>query len=200
MMENGRTRTPLSFPGLGARAPILGMLDPLPHLPQRSRMLSTPSMTRRLGVPTRVIISLHLGQKPKLGGRYIDISLIYISYLVDTLYIHVAVFFLSFFLIVYLLLLHSKTQKDQKYFCCFSSFVSLSFSISLLSFKIRFVIQKSKNILLYWLFLFALVSKTRKPKNICCFFLVLYSVFRVGQPSVTPMELGFHSYHSKQHK
>jgi hypothetical protein len=46
-------------------------------------------------------------------------------------------------------LLHSKTQKDQKYFCCFSSFVSLSFSISLLSFKIRFVIQKSKNILLY---------------------------------------------------
>jgi prolipoprotein diacylglyceryltransferase len=97
-------------------------------------------------------------------------------------------------------LLHSKTQKDQKYFCCFSSFVSLSFSISLLSFKIRFVIQKSKNILLYCLFLFALVSKTRKPKNICCFFLVLYSVFRVGQPSVTPMELGFHSYHSKQHK
>lgn len=106
----------------------------------------------------------------------------------------------SFFLIVYLLLLHSKTQKDQKYFCCFSSFVSLSFSISLLSFKIRFVIQKFKNILLYCLFLFALVSKTRKPKNICCFFLVSYSVFRVGQPSVTPMELGFHSYHSKQHK
>ena len=73
MMENGRTRTPLSFPGLGARAPILGMLDPLPHLPQRSRMLSTPSMTRRLGVPTRVIISLHLGQNPKLGGRYTDV-------------------------------------------------------------------------------------------------------------------------------
>jgi hypothetical protein len=64
-----------------------------------------PALTRTRGLPRRTMeaplpghhgIDLHLGQKPKLGGRYIDISLIYISYLVDTLYIHVAVFFLSF--------------------------------------------------------------------------------------------------------
>jgi hypothetical protein len=39
-------------------------------------------------------IDLHLGQKPKLGGRYADDSLIYISYFVGTLYIHVSLSFL----------------------------------------------------------------------------------------------------------
>ena len=43
------------------------------------------------------MIDLHLGQKPKLGGRYTDISLTFISYSVGTLYIHVSV---SFFFIV----------------------------------------------------------------------------------------------------
>ena len=43
------------------------------------------------------MIDLHLGQKPKLGGRYTDISLTYISYSVGTLYIHVSV---SFFFVV----------------------------------------------------------------------------------------------------
>jgi hypothetical protein len=38
----------------------------------------------------RVGIDLHLGQKPKLGGRYADDSLIYISYSVGPLYIHVS--------------------------------------------------------------------------------------------------------------
>ena len=38
-------------------------------------------------------IDLHLGQKPKLGGRYTDISLIAISYSVGTLYIHVSLSF-----------------------------------------------------------------------------------------------------------
>ena len=45
-------------------------------------------------------VDLYLGQKPKLGGRYIDIPLIYISYSVGTLYIHVSlsfVFALSLF-------------------------------------------------------------------------------------------------------
>ena len=41
-------------------------------------------------------IDLHLGQKPKLGGRYTDISLIYTSYSVGTLYIHVSLSFLLF--------------------------------------------------------------------------------------------------------
>jgi hypothetical protein len=38
----------------------------------------------------RVGIDLHLGQKPKLGGRYADDSLIYISYFVGPLYIHIS--------------------------------------------------------------------------------------------------------------
>jgi hypothetical protein len=73
----------------------------------------------------RVGIDLHLGQKPKLGGRYADNSLIYVSYFVGNLYIHVS---LSFFSLLFLFLfLLSKTQKDQKYFCCFSLFASLVF-------------------------------------------------------------------------
>jgi hypothetical protein len=67
-------------------------------------------------------VDLHLGQKPKLGGRYADDSLIYILYFVGPLYIHV-----SLFLLFSLLFLLSKTQKDQKYFRCFSLFVFLIF-------------------------------------------------------------------------
>jgi hypothetical protein len=67
-----------------------------------------------LGMPLhgRAGIDLHLGQNPKLGGRYADDSLIYISYFVGTLYIHdlLSLLFLFLFLL-------SKTQKDQKYFC-----------------------------------------------------------------------------------
>jgi hypothetical protein len=69
-------------------------------------------------------IDLHLGQKPKLGGRYADNSLIYKSYSVGTLHIHVLLSFSLLFLFLFLL---SKTQKDQKYFCCFSLFASLVF-------------------------------------------------------------------------
>ena len=67
---------------------------------------------------------LHLGQKPKLGGRYADITLIYISYYVGSLNIYVSLsFFLAFFVLVLFLL--SKTQKDQKYLCRFSLVISL---------------------------------------------------------------------------
>jgi hypothetical protein len=70
----------------------------------------------------RVGIDLHLGKKPKLGGRYADDSLIYILHFVGPLYIHVL---LS--LLFSLLFPFSKTQKDQKYFRCFSLFAFLSF-------------------------------------------------------------------------
>jgi hypothetical protein len=70
----------------------------------------------------RVGIDLHLGQTPKLGGRYTDDSLIYILYFVGTLYIHVL---LSFSLLLLFLFPLSKTQKDQKYFRCFSLFAFL---------------------------------------------------------------------------
>jgi hypothetical protein len=63
----------------------------------------------------RAGIDLHLGQKPKLAGRYADNSLIYISYFFGPLYIHV-----SLSLLFSLLFLLSKTQKDKKYFRCFS--------------------------------------------------------------------------------
>jgi hypothetical protein len=79
-------------------------------------------MTHQPGATTRAEIDLHLGQKPKLGGRYADDSLIYILYFVGPLYIHVSLS--SLFSFLFLL---PKTQKDQKYFCCFSLFVSLAF-------------------------------------------------------------------------
>jgi hypothetical protein len=59
----------------------------------------------------RVGIDLHLGQKPKFGGRYTNNSLIYTSYSVRTLYIHVSLSF--FFFVVLVLFLLFKTQKTK---------------------------------------------------------------------------------------
>jgi hypothetical protein len=72
-------------------------------------MTTLPMMTHQHGACFRDDIDLHLGQKPKLGGRYADDSLIYISYFVGTLYIHVSLSFL--FLFLFLL---SKKQKKTK--------------------------------------------------------------------------------------
>jgi hypothetical protein len=91
----------------------------------RARIRTRVLLHHTLEVPLhgRVGIDLHFGQKPKLGGRYTDDSLIYISYLVGTLYIHVSLScFALFFLFLFPL---SKTQKDQKYFRCFSLFAFL---------------------------------------------------------------------------
>jgi hypothetical protein len=94
------------------------------HL-HESQATTLPMMTHQLGAITGDGIDLHFGQKPKLGVRYADDSLIYISYFVSTLYIHVL---LSFFSLLFLFLfLLSKTQKDQKYFHCFSLFAFLVF-------------------------------------------------------------------------
>jgi hypothetical protein len=67
----------------------------------------------------RAGIDLHLGQKPKLGGRYADDSLIYISYFVGTLYIHVSLSFLYCSRSYYCFPKHKKTKHI---FRCFSSF------------------------------------------------------------------------------
>jgi hypothetical protein len=83
-----------------------------------------PPMTHQLQAITSIGIDLQLGQNPKLGGRYADDSLIYTSYFVGTLYIHVSFSFSLLFLFLFLL---SKTQKDQKYFCYFSLFASVVF-------------------------------------------------------------------------
>ena len=56
---------------------IMGLLFLLPHESQGMIMLG---MTHQPGAATLPGIDLHLGQKPKLGGRYTDISLIDTSY------------------------------------------------------------------------------------------------------------------------
>jgi hypothetical protein len=56
-------------------------------------------------------IDLHLCQKPKLGGRYTDNSLIYTSYFVDTLYIHVLLSFSLLFLFYFYFPKHKKTKN-----------------------------------------------------------------------------------------
>ena len=83
-----------------------------------------PMMTHQHGVTTRSI-ETHLGQKPKLGGRYTDITHIFISCSVGSLYIHCFAFFLVF------VLLSQNTKIPKKYFRCFSWFVSLFFSFGL---------------------------------------------------------------------
>jgi hypothetical protein len=65
------------------------------HL-HESRGTITSMMTHQPGAAIKVKIDLHLGQKPKLGGRYTDDSLIYILYFVGPLYIHVLVFISTF--------------------------------------------------------------------------------------------------------
>jgi hypothetical protein len=56
--------------------------------------MTMPMMIHHHGACIGDDIDLHLGQKPNLGGRYADGSLIYISYFVGTLYIHVSLSFL----------------------------------------------------------------------------------------------------------
>jgi hypothetical protein len=67
-------------------------------------------MTHQLGAATGVGIDLHLGQKSKLGGRYADDSLIYISYAVGPLYIRVSLSLLFSFLFSFLPK-HKKTKN-----------------------------------------------------------------------------------------
>jgi hypothetical protein len=79
----------------------------------------------------QVEIDLHLGQKPKLGGRYADNSLIYISYFVGTLYIHVLLAFL-FFVILVLISTFQNTKRPTIFMlfllvCLFSSLALVCF-------------------------------------------------------------------------
>src|SRR3954471_3350275 len=78
--------------------------DPLLLLHSKSQSTTMLVMTHLLGAGIQHGNNLHLAQKPKLGGRYADISLIYTSYFFGTLYIHIL---LSF--VVLILFLLSKT-------------------------------------------------------------------------------------------
>ena len=109
--------------------------------PRKSRfMLSTPRTTSehpRVPIRTKKLLrhtredttvgvhgpqhhhnghELHLGQKPKLGGRYTDITLIYISYSIGSLYIHVS---FSFFLLLFLFCSCFPKHKRPKIFLLF---------------------------------------------------------------------------------
>jgi hypothetical protein len=56
----------------------------------RTRTKVLLHLTLEVPLHGRAGIDLHLGQKPKLGGRYTDDSLIYISYFGVPLYIQVS--------------------------------------------------------------------------------------------------------------
>jgi hypothetical protein len=110
-MERGPILPSLPALGRACISSLILIMDHLVHL-HESLIMVMPPMTHQPGATTSVGVDLHLAQKPKLGGRYADDSLIYISYFVCTLYIRVS---LSFFSLLFLFLfLLSKTQKDQK--------------------------------------------------------------------------------------
>jgi hypothetical protein len=154
-----------------------------------------PMMSHQHGACIGDEVDLHLGQKPKLGGRYAEDPLIYKLYFVGPLYIHVL---LS--LLFSLLFLISKTQKDQKYFCCFSLFAFLVFWLwfALLAI-LGLILEKSKNILLCLLLHSVLVSKIKNPKIFVVLLRFCKVCYRVQSP-VTPLELGIHFILFKPHK
>jgi hypothetical protein len=82
--------------------------------------MTMPMMTHQPGATTSVGIDLHLGQKPKLGGRYADDSLIYISYFVGTLNIHVSLSFLCCSCSYFYFPKHKKTKNISVVSLCLS--------------------------------------------------------------------------------
>jgi hypothetical protein len=120
-----------------------------PHTRKRRRQLTTTPCTTpgrpRACIRTKVLlrdilevplhgrvgIDLHLGQKPKLGGRYADDSLIYILYFVGTLYIHVLLSLVS--LLILVLISTFQNTKRPEIFLLFL-FVCLFRSLALVCF------------------------------------------------------------------
>jgi hypothetical protein len=133
------------------------------HL-RESRGTITLMMTHQPGAATRAGIDLHLGKSPSLGGGTLTIH--------SSTYHILSVLCISMFHFLYCSCSYfhfSNTQKDQKYFRCFSLF---TFLVCYLWFALLatfgLIFEKSKNILLGLLFPSVLVSKIENPKNICC--------------------------------
>jgi hypothetical protein len=118
------------------------------HL-HESRGTITPMMTHQPRAITSAGIDLHLGQKPKLGGRYADDSLIYISYFVGPLYIHISLSLLFSFL--FPLFQNTKRPKIFLLFLLVRFLVCYLWVALLAIFGLLF--EKSKNILLGCYFL-----------------------------------------------
>jgi hypothetical protein len=87
------------------------------HL-HKGQAMTMPMMTHRHGACIGDEIDLHLGQKPKLGGRYADDSLIYMSYFVGTLYIHGLLFFLFCSCSIVYFSKHKKTKHISAVSLC----------------------------------------------------------------------------------
>ena len=66
------------------------------HIPHMRRRMTRVDMTRRLGVVVLLGNELHLGQKPKLGGRYTDIVHLYTHHIRSALCISMFCFFCLF--------------------------------------------------------------------------------------------------------
>jgi hypothetical protein len=125
-MERGLILPSLSALGRACISSPILIMDHLLHLHESLIMIMHP-MTHQPGAITSVGIYFHLGQNPKLGGRYADDSLIYTSYLVGTLYIHVS---LSFSLLI-LVLISAKRPNIFPLFlfvCLFSFLVLVCFT------------------------------------------------------------------------
>ena len=186
----------------------LGMISPS-ILIQKVSSRSSPSTTARLFLPhwqTLIMIApeitpghdwidLHLGQKPKLGEVYRHHTLIYISYSVGTLYIHVS---FSFFLfVVSCFVVVSQNTKRPKIFLLFL-FVYLFHCWSLVLVCLVFIlvairkIQKHFALLLAFFRFFCSCLKFENPKIFVVILLFCKVCCRVQQPSVTPLELGIH--------
>jgi hypothetical protein len=114
----------------------------------------------------RVGIDLHLGQKPKLGGRYADDSLIYISYFVGPLYIHVSPSLVFLFLFP----LFQNTKRPKIFplflFVWFFSFLPLV----CFTCYFRFAIWKIQKYFALFAISFCFCFKNRKPQKYLLFF------------------------------
>ena len=178
-----------------------------PHTtPRRPRAhISHPAMMmvllrRTMEVPRLgpLGIDLHLGQKPKLGGRYTDVSLIDISYSVGALYIHISLSFIC----SCLWCLFYQNPKIPKIFSLFLYAFILVIRVVVLFclFDFRVDIQKNPKI---FSFLFAsslLCFKIRKHQKYLLFFFGFVKFAAAFIISVTPLELGYHFILFKMHK
>jgi hypothetical protein len=116
----------------------------------------------------RVGIDLHLGKKPKLGGRYADDSLIYIYH--NLLVLCISMFRFLFFVVLILISAFQNTKSPKifplfLFVCLFSSLVLVCF-IS----YFRFDIWKIQKYFALFAVSFCSYFKIRKPKNILLFF------------------------------
>jgi hypothetical protein len=136
IVGHGRTRRRSWTSSLGCSASMYSMALWI-RRKRRHRPITTPRTTPghpRAHIRTKVLlchilgmplhgrdgIDLHLGQKPKLGGRYADDSLIYISYFVGTLYIHVSLSFLYCSCSIVYFPKHKKTKNISVVSLCLS--------------------------------------------------------------------------------